>query len=84
MALLAPVGRGGRGGFGGGRGGRGNARGGRSRGQLEAGVPRPGEDAPDFDLPLADQPKDAKSEVTIKLSSFMGKKPVALIFGSYT
>ncbi len=60
------------------RGGRGN----------EAGVPQPGQLAPDFDLPLVDQPvgrpKGAKKEVTIKLSSFAGKKPVALIFGSYT
>ena len=72
-----PAGRGGRGGRGGGR----NARGSRP---LEAGVPLPGEDAPDFDLPLADQPKGAKSEATLKLSSFKGKKPVALIFGSYT
>ena len=46
-------------------------------------MPRPGADAPDFDLPLVDQPKGAKSEATIKLSSFQGKKPVALIFGSY-
>ena len=70
--------------------GRGN-RGGRNRGggnrgnrPLEAGVPRVGEAAPDFDLPLVDQVKGAKSEATIKLSSFAGKKPVALIFGSYT
>ncbi len=64
------------------RGGRGrNARGNRP---LEAGVPRPGDAAPDFDLPLADQPNGARSEATIKLSSFKGKKAVALIFGSYT
>lgn len=71
---------------------RGRGRGGRGRGgrntrgsrPLEAGVPRPGEDAPDFDLPLADQPSGATSEATFKLSSFKGKKPVALIFGSYT
>ncbi len=35
--------------------------------------------APDFDLPTIKNPKK-----TIKLSSFAGKKPVALIFGSYT
>lgn len=42
-------------------------------------VPRRGEPAPDFDLPLADMP-----DKTVRLSSFTGKKPVALIFGSYT
>lgn len=41
--------------------------------------PGVGEMAPDFTLPFA---KDAKRTVT--LSSFRGKKPVALIFGSYT
>ncbi|HGY90364.1 MAG TPA: hypothetical protein ENK43_04230 [Planctomycetes bacterium] len=42
-------------------------------------LPQEGEVAPDFDLPvLGDKSK------TIKLSSFAGKKPVALIFGSYT
>ena len=56
------------------RGSRGNA----------AGVPQPGQPAPDFDLPLIDQPQGAKDKVTIKLRSFAGKKPVALIFGSYT
>ncbi len=38
-----------------------------------------GEQAPDFELPMVKSPKK-----TIKLSSFAGKKPVALIFGSYT
>ncbi len=63
-------------------------------------VPEVGEVAPDFDLPLAEQAtapkgktaaKDKKApkgkttkEKTVKLSSFAGKKPVALIFGSYT
>jgi Ca2+-binding EF-hand superfamily protein len=41
--------------------------------------PGPGEAAPDFTLPFA---KDSKKTVT--LSSFRGKRPVALIFGSYT
>lgn len=50
----------------------------------QAGVPQPGQMAPDFDLPLAEQPRGASQPVTIKLSSFAGKKPVALIFGSYT
>ena len=42
-------------------------------------APRRGEMAPDFELALADKP-----EQTVKLSSFRGKRPVALIFGSYT
>lgn len=50
----------------------------------EGAVPRSGQVAPDFELPLAEQPKGAGQKVTIKLSSFAGKKPVALIFGSYT
>lgn len=39
---------------------------------------QPGELAPDFTL------SKAKSADTISLSSFRGKKPVALLFGSYT
>ena len=35
--------------------------------------------APDFELPYADDP-----EQTMRLSRFRGKKPVALVFGSYT
>ncbi|MBK9385951.1 MAG: hypothetical protein IPN34_14160 [Planctomycetes bacterium] len=42
-------------------------------------LPRAGDIAPDFDLPLA---KDTTKSV--KLSGFREKKPVALIFGSYT
>jgi hypothetical protein len=42
-------------------------------------LPRVGDLAPDFDLPLA---KDATKSA--KLSAFREKKPVALIFGSYT
>lgn len=61
-----------------GRGGRG-ARGGRGGGRPERGqAPKAGEMAPDFAL----KSKDGKS--TVKLSSFRGQKPVALIFGSYT
>ena len=41
--------------------------------------PAIGEVAPDFELPLADD-----AEQTVRLSSFKNKKPVALIFGSYT
>jgi hypothetical protein len=45
--------------------------------------PRPapvvGDVAPDFDLPML-----GMKDTTVKLSSFRGVKPVALIFGSYT
>lgn len=41
--------------------------------------PGVGEKAPDFTLPFAGAPKK-----TLTLSSFQGKKPVCLIFGSYT
>jgi peroxiredoxin len=37
-----------------------------------------GEEAPDFDLRTVD--KTAR----VKLSSFRGKQPVVLVFGSYT
>jgi hypothetical protein len=68
----------------------------------EADLPRPGDKAPDFELPLlaradnsegkdtgpskppATAERKPASEPTVKLSSFAGKKPVALIFGSYT
>jgi peroxiredoxin len=40
--------------------------------------PAVGQDAPDFAL------KALHGEKTVKLSSFRGKKPVVLIFGSYT
>ncbi len=39
---------------------------------------RLGDEAPDFEL------RYKKSEETVRLSSFRGEKPVALIFGSYT
>lgn len=42
-------------------------------------LPKVGEPAPPFELPRADDPKQ-----TISLASFRGKRPVALIFGSYT
>jgi Ca2+-binding EF-hand superfamily protein len=42
-------------------------------------VPQPGEQAPDFKLPVLGVGKK-----TAQLSSFIGQKPVALIFGSYT
>jgi hypothetical protein len=40
---------------------------------------RPGDPAPDFDLPRLDRPGE-----TVRLSTFHGVSPVALIFGSYT
>ncbi|MFK7765931.1 MAG: hypothetical protein AB8B55_01725 [Mariniblastus sp.] len=61
------------------------ASGGRRRGGRRGGngaqtkVPAPGDVAPDFDLVDI-----AKPDSTIKLSSFAGNKPVALIFGSCT
>ena len=70
-------GRGGNRGRGGGRG-RGGDRG-RGGNQGRGEVAQMGEKAPDFELPMVKNPKK-----TIKLSSFAGKKPVALIFGSYT
>jgi hypothetical protein len=42
-------------------------------------LPKVGDDAPDFELPMLGM-KDTK----VKLSSFRGDRPVALIFGSYT
>lgn len=45
----------------------------------ERALPRAGDPAPDFELPLVKDP-----EKTRRLSSYRGKKPVALIFGSYT
>jgi len=41
-------------------------------------APREGEPAPDFEL------RDAKGENPVRLSSFRGKTPVALVFGSFT
>jgi peroxiredoxin len=41
-------------------------------------APKVGDAAPDFEL------SDVHGENTIRLSYFRGKKPVALIFGSYT
>jgi hypothetical protein len=41
-------------------------------------APEIGSDAPDFNLPLLG------SAEHVQLSSFRGRKPVALIFGSYT
>ena len=45
----------------------------------EAAAPSVGDPAPDFELPRLDD----RSQ-TVRLSDFKGKRPVALIFGSYT
>ena len=42
-------------------------------------LPKAGEMAPDFELPML-----GMKDTTVKLSSFRGDRPVALIFGSYT
>ena len=42
-------------------------------GRLQAGDP-----APDFDLPAVDK------QSRVRLSSFQGRRPVVLVFGSYT
>lgn len=58
-------------------------RGGTGRGPLDRsrrGSLKVGDEAPDFEL----QRLGAKDEERVKLSSFQGKKPVVLIFGSYT
>ena len=47
--------------------------------------PKEGDAAPDFDLAaLPRNEEEAKKRRTVKLSSFRDKKPVVLIFGSYT
>lgn len=51
----------------------------RERNAPAAKLPKVGEVAPDFELPMLGM-KDKK----VKLSSFAGKQPVALIFGSWT
>ena len=42
-------------------------------------APKVGVDAPDFELPYL-----GETDKTVRLSDFRGKRPVALIFGSYT
>ena len=50
---------------------------------LEPNTVQQGEDAPDFTLPwLSGEGPDGSASVT--LSSHFGKRPVGLIFGSYT
>lgn len=77
-----------------GRGGRRGAGGRAGAAGPKAVAPKVGAKAPDFELVVLPK-KDAKSgdekkakkaakAELVKLSSFQGKKPVALIFGSYT
>lgn len=49
-----------------------------ARGERKNDSLRVGDPAPDFSLPRL------KDKGEVKLSSFQGKKPVVLIFGSYT
>lgn len=46
--------------------------------KLDRAAPKAGDLAPDFTL------SDISGTETIRLSDFRGRKPVALIFGSYT
>ncbi len=46
--------------------------------RFDAGAPKTGDIAPDFEL------NDVTGENSIRLSDFQGRKPVALIFGSFT
>ena len=50
-------------------------------GRREDKAPKEGAEAPDFELFNLE---DAKQEKPVKLSDFEGKKPVVLVFGSYT
>lgn len=45
---------------------------------LDIQAPKAGDLAPDFNL------SDATGKISVRLSDFRGKKPVALVFGSYT
>jgi hypothetical protein len=49
-----------------------------ARGERITTTLKAGDPAPDFSLPAV------KGDQEVKLSSFQGKKPVVLIFGSYT
>lgn len=46
--------------------------------ELDRSAPRAGDMAPDFTL------RDVTGTESVTLSDFRGKKPVALVFGSYT
>lgn len=47
--------------------------------EREARAPNVGDPAPDFELPLLDD-----RSKTVRLSEYFGRRPVGLIFGSYT
>jgi hypothetical protein len=44
----------------------------------------PGDDAFAFDLPLLDGDSHHPSGERVRLGDFVGERPVALVFGSYT
>ena len=46
--------------------------------KYDAHAPKPGDPAPDFEL------RDVDGERSVRLSDFHGKKPVVLVFGSFT
>ena len=46
--------------------------------RFDALAPKAGDIAPDFEL------RDVNAENPVRLSNFRGRKPVALIFGSFT
>ena len=46
--------------------------------RFEPQAPKPGDLAPDFSL------RDVDGGHAVRISDFRGKKPVALVFGSYT
>jgi peroxiredoxin len=46
--------------------------------KYDANAPKVGDQAPDFDL------ADVSGENRVRLSHFKGRKPVALVFGSFT
>lgn len=46
--------------------------------KYDALAPKAGDIGPDFEL------RDANGENLVRLSSFRGQKPVALVFGSFT
>ena len=48
------------------------------QGKYNSKAPKVGDLAPDFEL------RDANGENPVRLSDFRGKKPVALVFGSFT
>jgi hypothetical protein len=48
------------------------------RDEADKTAPKPGVPAPDFEL------FDISGKNTVRLSDFRGKKPVALVFGSFT